>query len=223
MFGVPERKLLIVVYKDEMLLNQFKKMIETNDDQKITGEGKEPKVIGTVDDSINIISWTEEVWLSNKKSGNIKGKVLFLGNIQGTNMLIPVLDVKYNKFGISYGWAGDQAVIHADVNALNQKEEYQKFLAELEEMPVPKVLKTLPPENTPQEIASPENTQTPKNIFESVFSAIAFGANAVSKASSDLIQWVGDVFRDKALIERQMLFYGVIKMYEDHLQAFMDE
>ena len=223
MFGAPERKVLIVVYKDEMLLNQFKKLVETNDDQKITGEGGDPKVIGTVDDSINIVSWKEEVWLDNKKSGNIKGKVLFLGSIQGTNMLIPVLDVKYNKFGVLYGWAGDQAVIHADVNALNQREEYQKFLAELDKMPVPKMLKTLTPEIKPEEVAPVEGKQAPKNIFESAFSAIASGINAIGKAGGDLIQWVGDVFRDKALVERQMLFYGVIRMYEDHLQAFMDE
>lgn len=223
MFGAPERKVLIVVYKDEMLLNQFKKLVETNDDQKITGESGDLKVIGTVDDSINIISWREEVWLDNKKTGNIKGKVLFLGSIQGTNMLIPVLDVKYNKFGVLYGWAGDQAVIHADVNALNQREEYQKFLAELDEMPVPKMLKTLAPETKPEEAAQTEEKQAPRNIFESAFSAIASGINAIGKAGGDLIQWVGDVFRDKALVERQMLFYGVIKMYEDHLQAFMDE
>ncbi len=223
MFGAPERKLLIVVYKDEMLLNQFKKLVETNDDQKITGEGGDSKVIGTVDDSINIVSWKEEVWLDNKKNGNIKGKVLFLGNIQGTSMLIPVLNVKYNKFGVSYGWAGDQAVIYADVNALNQREEYQKFLAELDEMPVPQMLKKLIPENKPEGAAPTEEKQAPKNIFESAFSAIASGINAIGKAGGDLIQWVGDVFRDKALVERQMLFYGVIKMYEDHLQAFMDE
>lgn len=45
---------------------------ETNDDSE-TGE-----VVGTTDDSINIVSWTEKVWLGNKKAGNIKDKVLFL-------------------------------------------------------------------------------------------------------------------------------------------------
>lgn len=70
MFGMP--KTLIVVYKDEMLMNQLKKLVETNDD------------------SINIVSWTEKVWLGNKKAGNIKDKVLFLGEIKGTDKLIPV-------------------------------------------------------------------------------------------------------------------------------------
>lgn len=48
------KKTLIVVYKDELLMNQLKKMVETHDDN-------EQGVIGTRDDSINIVSWTEKV------------------------------------------------------------------------------------------------------------------------------------------------------------------
>lgn len=77
-------KTLIVVYKDEMLMNQLKKLVETNDDSE-SGD-----IVGTTDDSINIVSWTEKVWLGNKKAGNIKDKVLFLGEIKGTDKLIPV-------------------------------------------------------------------------------------------------------------------------------------
>ena len=82
MFGMP--KTLIVVYKDEMLMNQLKKLVETNDDSE-SGD-----IVGTTDDSLNIVSWTEKVWLGNKKAGNIKDKVLFLGEIKGTDKLIPV-------------------------------------------------------------------------------------------------------------------------------------
>ena len=86
MFGMA--KTLIVVYKDEMLINQLKKMVETNDD---IGE---TQVVGTRDNSINIVAWTEKVWLSNKKAGNIKDKVLFLGDIKGSDALIPVVNEK---------------------------------------------------------------------------------------------------------------------------------
>lgn len=82
MFTMP--KTLIVIYKDEMLMNQLKKLVETNDDSE-SGD-----IVGTTDDSINIVSWTEKVWLGNKKAGNIKDKVLFLGEIKGTDKLIPV-------------------------------------------------------------------------------------------------------------------------------------
>ena len=60
------KKTLIVVYKDELLMNQLKKMVETHDDS-------EDQIVGTRDDSINVVSWTEKVWLGNKKAGNIQG------------------------------------------------------------------------------------------------------------------------------------------------------
>ena len=44
------KKTLIVVYKDELLMNQLKKMIETHDDA-------EDGIVGTADDSINVVSW----------------------------------------------------------------------------------------------------------------------------------------------------------------------
>ena len=70
-----EPKTLIIVYKDEMLANQMKKLIETKDDT-------DGSITGTRDNSINVVTWTEKVWLANKKAGNITSKVLFLGNIK---------------------------------------------------------------------------------------------------------------------------------------------
>ena len=100
-----EPQTLIIVYKDEMLANQMKKMIETKDDT-------DDSITGTQDSSINVVAWTEKVWLANKKAGNITSKVLFLGNIKGVDKLIPVIDVKFSRHGIRYGWAGNQAVIY---------------------------------------------------------------------------------------------------------------
>ena len=89
------KKTLIVVYKDELLMNQLKKMVETHDDM-------DNDVIGTRDDSINIVSWTEKVWLGNKKAGDIYGKILFLGDVKVTDKLIPVIDVKFDDSGVKY-------------------------------------------------------------------------------------------------------------------------
>lgn len=99
------KKTLIIVYKDELLMNQLKKLIETHDDNE---EG----VVGTKDDSINVISWSEKVWLGYKKAGNITGKILFLDKIKGTDKLIPVFDIKLDESGVKYGWAGNQSVLY---------------------------------------------------------------------------------------------------------------
>lgn len=91
-----EPQALIVVYKDELLANQLKKLVETKDDID------EEKTVGTTDGSIKVVTWTEKMWLEQKKQGNLNSKVLFLGDIKGTDKLIPIIDVKYDDFGVCY-------------------------------------------------------------------------------------------------------------------------
>ncbi len=227
------KKTLIVVYKDELLMNQLKKMIETHDD---SGDA----VVGTRDDSINVVSWTEKVWLGNKKAGNIQGKILFLGDIKGTDKLIPVLDVKFDDRGVKYGWAGNQAVLYADPKFLTDRQSYDDFLKALSELPVPDCLKTMKEdvvltgaESEPEEIENPieggvvsENSDVIKpkkpNLFKAAQKAIVTGAEAVGKVGSQVATKSEELFRNKTLMKRQMLFYGVIHLYNDGLETFMN-
>ena len=113
MFGNEET--LIVVYKDEMVLNQFKKLAESrNRDQEYLANHPE----------LNIIAWNEKTWLNNKKAGNIRGKILYLGQLKGTKELIPVVDIKFQKYGVCFGWAGNQAVLYGNRKNFKTKEEY---------------------------------------------------------------------------------------------------
>lgn len=228
------KKTLIVVYKDELLMNQLKKMIETHDD---SGDS----VVGTRDDSINVVSWAEKVWLGNKKAGNIQGKILFLGDIKGTDKLIPVLDVKFDDHGVKYGWAGNQAVLYADPKLLADRQAYDDFLGALSEMPVPDFLKTLKEdvvstggesetEETERLVegdAAPEDGEENKpkkpKLFKVAQKAIATGAEAVGKVGSQVATKSEELFRNKSLMKRQMLFYGVIHLYNDGLEKFMNQ
>lgn len=139
-----EPKTLIVVYKDELILNQLKKLVETNDDDKETGT-----IVGTEDGSITIVAWDEKMWLSQKKAGTVEDKVLFIGNIKGTDKLEPVIDYKFDKWGIKYGWAGKQALILVDEYAVGKKEDYEAFLAEFKKQTLPEKKK----EKTPVKVA----------------------------------------------------------------------
>jgi hypothetical protein len=228
------KKTLIVVYKDELLMNQLKKMIETHDD---SGDS----VVGTRDDSINAVSWAEKVWLGNKKAGNIQGKILFLGDIKGTDKLIPVLDVKFDDYGVKYGWAGNQAVLYADPKLLADRQAYDGFLEALSEMPVPDFLKTLKEdvvstgdgaetEETEKQVegdAAPEDSEENKpkkpKLLKVAQKAIATGAEAVGKVGSQVATKSEELFRNKSLMKRQMLFYGVIHLYNDGLEKFMNQ
>lgn len=219
-----EPKTLIVVYKDEMLANQMKKLIETKDD---TDGG----LTGTRDSSINVVTWTEKIWLANKKAGNITSKVLFLGGIKGVDSLIPVVDVKFEKHGIRYGWAGNQAVIYADPGEIKTIDSYYAFYNELKSMPVPQAIKdaskpkTAPVKEQQQEEAQQE-TEEKKGFF-------AKGKDLLKKVEDTIVDGMVDMaekasifteenFRNKKAVERQMLFYGVINMYNEGLETFMN-
>ncbi len=220
------KKTLIVVYKDELLMNQLKKMIETHDDA-------ENEVVGTRDNSINVVSWMEKVWLGNKKAGNIQGKILFLGDIKGTDKLIPVIDVKFDDCGVKYGWAGNQAVLYVEPEALTSREGYDEFLKKLSDLPVPNFLKTMKQdivENAGEEpvveIAKQEETDGKKeapaflNVAKKILDS---GADAFEKVSEQVAVKSEEIFRNKSLMKRQMLFYGAIHLYRDELESFMNK
>lgn len=225
------KKTLIVVYKDELLMNQLKKMVETHDDN-------DESVVGTRDDSINIVSWTEKVWNGNKKAGNIQGKILFLGEIKGTDKLIPVIDVKFDDCGVKYGWAGNQAVLFVDPKALTDRKAYDDFLQKLSELPVPSFLKTMK-DNVVATGSDPESESVedievlsedgkvakPKvpKFIKVAQKAIETGAEAVGKVGNQVATRSEELFRNKNLMKRQMLFYGVIHLYNDGLEKFMNQ
>lgn len=228
------KKTLIVVYKDELLMNQLKKLIETKDDN-------ENGVVGTKDDSINVVAWDEKVWLSNKKAGNIQGKIFFLDEVKGTDQLIPVLDIKLDEYGVKFGWAGNQAVLYADINKLINRRDYDEFLEKLAEVPVPDFLKTtkesvittglIPMSVNPFIHQNDENKGEKRkfkmpevpNIFRPVGNAIAAGADVIEKMGDQIAAKTEEIFRNRELMKRQMLFYGVVRVYNDWLEKFMDQ
>ena len=210
-----------------MLANQMKKMIETKDDT-------DDSITGTQDSSINVVAWTEKVWLANKKAGNITSKVLFLGDIKGVDKLIPVIDVKFSRHGIRYGWAGNQAVIYASPNEIKSVESYRAFHEELEILPAPQMVKdAIKPKVTVKlETVSADDTQVEAQPAEQKKNFFTRGKNIAKKvghtigdaftdASERAMVFSEENFRNKKDMERQMLFFGVIYLYNEGLEAFM--
>ena len=228
MFGV-QKKTLIVVYKDELLVNQLRKMVEAKDD--IEGGN----TIGTRDDSINIVAWDEKVWLGNKKAGNIKDKVLFLGEIKGTDKLVPVIDVKFDEYGVKFGWAGNQAAVFTDVKELNDREKYLSFIKKLSELAVPEMIKK--PQNvridvsdiqeqTEETVEISPTTENGKKkskiLFDKAKEQLAKGAEIVGKVSVKVAAKTEDYLRANNAVTQQMLFYGVVNLYTKGLEEFMN-
>jgi hypothetical protein len=220
MFGNEET--LIVVYKDEMVLNQFKKLAESrNRDQEYLANHPE----------LNIIAWNEKTWLNNKKAGNIRGKILYLGQLKGTKELIPVIDIKFQKYGVCFGWAGNQAVLYGNRKNFKTKEEYLEFVSALNECSVPESIKepinaTFGEENdsemqTDEEVVEPIETENKKGLFSKLKNGIGKGITLAKEKSSDLIDGWDNLTRSKKAVVRQMLFFGVDNIFKDGLDEFV--
>ncbi len=124
-----EKKKLVVVYeeKDELAFNLLKKLIETDDDDK-----ENNKIVGSEDGTITVIGWTEKVYLDNKKKGNISNKIIFLDDVKGVGNIAPIMDKKFDNYGISYGFAGSQAVISIDESKIKDAAMYEEMKAYFE-------------------------------------------------------------------------------------------
>ena len=221
-----EPKTLIVVYKDELMLNQLKKLIETKDDSETDG------VVGVTDESVRIVAWTEKVWRDQKKAGNINNKVLFLGDIKDTDKLIPIIDIKYDQYGITYGWAGNQAILYVDPKALAQENIYNEFIEKLSAYSPPDILKANPKqiddcqlENLATTEASSIKEQTvdetkkkKSELFLKLGSMVGVAARSVSKTASSVLK---EVHTDWEKIRKQQLYYGIMKLYENDLESFI--
>ena len=189
---------LIVVYKDELVLNLLKKLIETNDDKS------EDEIVGTEDGTVSVVSWDERMWLEQKKAGNIDSKILFIGPVKGTDKLYPILDIKYDKWGIKYGWAGNQAMISVDGHYVSKRAHYNAFLKEFRA------------NNLPEKKAE----STPKTILKFgglgfAFGLMGFGAIGIGAMA------LGDYYFDKQKVRQQLYLFGILKMYKNHLDEFM--
>ena len=227
-----EPKTLIVIYKKEMLVNQLKKLVETNDDLS------DESIVGVRDGSVRIVSWTEEVWKAQKKAGNISNKVLFLGDFKDTKALIPVMETKLDKYGIKYGWAGNQALIVSDPNVFADKDLYKEFLAELGKYPLPDTIKPALVEEANIECQDPsaeaisETKQEKEKKKFKLTSAIGKTINlagktakvvsaSVSHTFSEIDSAINDLPADRGLIVTQQYYYAIMQFYENHMEEFM--
>ena len=206
MFDEPKNLLVVYKSKDEITLNHLKKFVDTKDD-----DSENKKIIGTEDGSVKIISWDEKTWLDNKKAGNtgdVDDKILFLGDIKGVEKLIPTLDIKFRKFGVSYGFSGKQAAIIVDPTPLRKRETYHKFIEDLKSICDCKTT----------DRARAYDSRNKKAFKTEVFFTTIFAlTNPISLATF----LVAEAFDDAETVRNQQLLYGVAQLYLNHLDAFM--
>lgn len=192
---------IVIAYKekDKVIANQLRKLLETKDDTEDT-------VVGVKDRSVTVIPWEEKVWLDQESKGTVDSKVLLIDKVKGASSLIPIMDIKFQKHGVTYGWAGTQAVITVDEQALRKKEDYTAFLEELREIA------------SASQITEYERGDVVKKDAKKAYLMILpvlkeFFAGKI----------IADAFKDAKMVRQQMLLYGVTHLYLNNLTAFLED
>ena len=109
------KKHLIIVANDEYLkyATYLQGLISSIDDE----EGRQ---VGTKDGAISAVIWDEEHHKANSKSLTSSNSVVFFGDSDYVRKNCSEIDVKFSRFGMSYGWLGNHANLRVADDALNK-------------------------------------------------------------------------------------------------------
>ncbi|MBO4384825.1 MAG: hypothetical protein J5854_05345 [Clostridia bacterium] len=184
------KRTLAFVTKDDLLFSEMRKLIETNDDE-------DGRIVGTRDGSVRLVRWDEKKWRYRRNANATGDKVIVMGDVPGAKNDIKLMEARFEKYGVRYGWIGGCAYVDADLRKIHGRYVYDSFLAEFSSLPLPTELK--------------KDKKMRLDIKTGLKAALA--APLLAK----------DLYDDTYAVRRQMLFYGLIRLYYDHLEEFLEE
>ena len=121
MFGINKKKLIIVCDKNtEMHANYLYQLISSS---------VEREIVGIEDGKIDAVVWEEKHYISNKPTINIDNYVLFIGENNSSKKEIKTMGVKYNKFGMQFGWRGKHCMLIVnDSEEQSENDEFEEYV-----------------------------------------------------------------------------------------------
>ena len=133
MFSKP---LIIVCDDDEREYAKFlMQLISLTDDE-------DGKIIGIKDGSVSATIFSTKQYQDSIASISSEQHVLFVGDNKEIKKSRPYIPLKYNQYGMSFGWVGKYGFIDVD-KALLEKKEYAEFINYCEEYKEQLTLKKL--------------------------------------------------------------------------------
>lgn len=121
MIGRAMKKLIIVCdEKTEQYANYLRQLISTNDD-------KDGEVVGVADGTVEAAVWLERDYMANKATVSSNEHILFVGDNNTSKSESSSMIVKYDKFGMKYGWLGKRAMMKVD-NDMLSSDAYDEFI-----------------------------------------------------------------------------------------------
>lgn len=110
------RKLIIVSDKArEKYANYLKQLISVKDDT-------EGEIVGIKDNSVDVAVWTEKEYLHNKPTISSSQNIIFIGNEKLAKNECTNINIKFDKFGMKYGWLGNIGKLFVENKMLSLKD-----------------------------------------------------------------------------------------------------
>ena len=121
MFELNITKLIIVCDESTVgYANYLRQLVSANDDE-------EDVIIGTKDGAIKVSVWLEKHYLDNMSTISSNEHVLFIGENQASKNEISSMNVKFDKYGMKYGWLGKRGMMIVS-EVISQPETYNEFI-----------------------------------------------------------------------------------------------
>lgn len=120
MFEKQVKKLIIVTDdKNKPYANYLVALISAKDD-------KDGEIVGVEDGSVEAVVWSEKNFADNEPTLSSNAHVLFVGDTKLSKSQRGGLNIKFDDFGIKYGWLGKRAVMYVD-RVITSVVEYNRF------------------------------------------------------------------------------------------------
>ena len=181
------RRILALVTKDDLLFTLAKKLTDARNRESADAS----------DEAVRLVRWEEGRFEHRFKTDTIGEKVLLVGNSRSAGNAVKVMDVRFEKYGVRYGWIGNCAFIHADLRKIRAKGAYEEFLMELSDLSVPEEIKA--------------DKKLRLNLKTGITGVLV--PPMIAK----------NLYDDTYAVRRQMYFYGIVRFFTDDLGVFLND
>lgn len=121
MLGEKTTKLIIVCdEKTSEYANYLRQLVSMKDDTS-------DEIIGVKDGTVEVAVWLEKDYVANMATISSKEHILFIGENKVSKKETPSMSVKFDKFGMKYGWLGKRAMMMVS-DSIKDKETYEQFI-----------------------------------------------------------------------------------------------
>ncbi len=207
-------KNLVVVYKEKNddIINYLNLNTDSENDSLENGVTVEYEE--DTENEVKMFAWDEKTWLKKKitmRKELQESRILFLDNIFGVERIKPSLDLKFHKFGVFCGLIDNIAVISVNQKELEDMSVYNTFIRELKNLcNTPLLKRTVKHDNVRMSAEETFILTTVSLVFP------------VMGEISSISKYLNYSFDDSDTVKKQQLLYGVVRLYKEYLDNFMD-